>query len=264
MKYSENYHLYLPEGSDFVTPEQYNDNFKALDTKLKAVETAAERVVGHTHTAEEVVSGVLEAARVPYLTEPMRQVGTVLTAMVNEELQKGTVKRYTFPFSAPLEHIPKRVVLIVDHDDAGKERLYPDASYLDGKFFCIDMMRAGNDVSAFVEAAVTVKKEDAEARSVYVRRYMERIHTKDDVFYYSGSSKKENAARADRITSYGGNAFWDDHVPAEAGTSGARILLSDIGNFTYDARAVYFDLTLKQTSTGGQYNFFWVWGYIFD
>ncbi|WP_251447047.1 hypothetical protein [Vermiculatibacterium agrestimuris] len=54
MKYSENYHLYLPEGSDFVTPEQYNDNFKALDTKLKAVETAAESVVGHTHGMADI------------------------------------------------------------------------------------------------------------------------------------------------------------------------------------------------------------------
>lgn len=55
MKYSKNYHLYLPEGSDFVSPEQYNNNFETLDTKLKAVEAQAEQVVGHTHGMADII-----------------------------------------------------------------------------------------------------------------------------------------------------------------------------------------------------------------
>lgn len=57
MRYSENYHLYLPEGSDFVSPEQFNSNFNAIDTKLKEVETEAKKVSGHTHAAEDLKPG---------------------------------------------------------------------------------------------------------------------------------------------------------------------------------------------------------------
>lgn len=66
MKFSENYHLYLPEGSDFVSPEQFNGNFTELDKLLKAVdkkaEDAATSVGEHEHSAGEITPGTFTGA----------------------------------------------------------------------------------------------------------------------------------------------------------------------------------------------------------
>ena len=54
MKTTEHYGLKKPEGSDFVSPAQFNENFDILDTALKV---AAESVGAHTHSAEEIEPG---------------------------------------------------------------------------------------------------------------------------------------------------------------------------------------------------------------
>lgn len=61
MKYSQNYHLYLPEGSDYVTPEQYNANFVTLDGKLKEMgDSKANSIHGH---GVDDISGVLSIVK---------------------------------------------------------------------------------------------------------------------------------------------------------------------------------------------------------
>ncbi len=70
MKYSDKYKLYLPEGSDYVTPEQFNENFLALERLIAALEA-------HKHAAGDVTSGTLAAARLP--TVPINKGGTGAT-----------------------------------------------------------------------------------------------------------------------------------------------------------------------------------------
>ncbi len=113
MKETTNYKLKLPEGSDFVSPAPFNENFEVLDTKLKTVENEAGKVAGHKHAAGDISSGVFSDARVPYLVPMDRLAATVGPATYSEALAKDVDKTFSFPFSKTLTERPRLVRLFI-------------------------------------------------------------------------------------------------------------------------------------------------------
>lgn len=111
MRETTNYKLKLPEGTDFVSPEQYNANFEALDTKLKAVETEAGKVGTHTHSAADINSGVMASERLPYLTDGSRFDHQTDITYINQTVAAGSSATITIPFDYTMSARPAKVIL---------------------------------------------------------------------------------------------------------------------------------------------------------
>lgn len=291
MKYSTHYGLYLPEGTDFISPEQYNQNFETLEGKLKALDghrhgigdltgvaaashthAAADllSLPGHGHSAGEITSGVFAEARIPLLTEPTRLVGTVTAMEVTGEITAKTNATRTVicPFNAARATIPRRVMLIVTGGSTGDavSASVNTSSVREGRSCVVDMMRVGNTVDAFVETTAVIKAAGAEARYEAVRRYLRNVHAEISVISYNGTSTTTagTVPKADVISAFGGCAFFAGRTAGSANSAGTYILRASVGLFSYDQSQVTLTISGSSQTTGDQDYEFVVYGYIFD
>lgn len=98
MQETTNYKFKKPEGSDFVSPEQYNENFDVLDAQLKAVdekvEAAASSVGKHTHAAGDIGPGTFQPGTFQFMgADETAALLEFLRAGVTDGRDRWVVKR---------------------------------------------------------------------------------------------------------------------------------------------------------------------------
>lgn len=240
MKYSENYHLALPDGSDFLSPSQYNENFQAIDSHLKTVE-------------DEVNKAALD-----------RIVAKIMGTSLNVKPTQREEIQVTIPFDHDVGHRPKMVLLVVTSGigGAGKD---PGSIAPEGRGGTTTIELMFNETTGKFDGYVNGMFGDdnysskEEPRYSYVR-YLYRNLDAGSVSgaYVNGFPLRFRtpAAASDGAlhwSGHGGVAF----MPPTKANSDFRI-----GKFSYDSQAAKLSLVL--TSTDSQLYAFTVSGYVFD
>ena len=275
MRYSENYGLYLPEGSDFVTPEQYNDNFETLDGKLQEMEdglapkahthsfgeltgvAAASHqhgigdltgvaAAGHKHAAGDITSGVFAEARIPYIVD-----WTGLTCIdgpttLNQNVACGnglsTQTNFLIPFQAALVARPKRVIAKIGTASnwvvSGVDPITkPD-------FVLLDMSYVGNKLYGTVSGEFRASGQNADTPGEWVTAPLNGTQWNDaEIFYFSGDERGYKTWNG-----FGGAAFFKATM-ADPGNE-KHIYGFYVGSFDYDKTGITCKFTPKGSAAG--------------
>ena len=87
---TSNYSFKKPKANEYVKPNDFNDNWDALDEKLKNIEenAASESApLKHTHNASDINAGTLDSARLPKV--PVDKGGTGATTAEGARVNLG-------------------------------------------------------------------------------------------------------------------------------------------------------------------------------
>lgn len=232
---------------------------QTVNQALSKLHDLASKVEGHTHPAGDVVSGVLDQARVPYLSDAERVVATVGPVWYNENRPGKSTITYTYPFSVSLDHIPKRVLLIIcDSNELGLDNPYRLKG--DGASATVDLTYDAG--SGRFDAFVLAGKKDSQAKVnvTTVPCYLRNVNDLDRVLWLNGKRDDTVSPPEEKWDGYGGKAVFPFTY---AGNQGAYTSLAiRVGKFRFDRSGV--SLTVEVTSVGGQYDGFSVVGYVFD
>lgn len=254
MRYSENYGLYLPEGSDFVSPEQFNDNFTTLDRKLKVVEDKANShkhgiaeltgvaAEGHKHSAGDIASGVLAKERVPYKTDAEHydaffRVTDLSQAVSCEKSQRNTYS-FKIPFPVTQTERPARVLTRVGPNWGNWSLGRPSSSI--PQFAVLDMAY-GDDgivgsISGVFRGSWTWANDYSENIWNWVKLPLIGSEWRnEEIISYSGGT---TSGYAD-WTGFCGNAFFKSTIkPAES----SSYFGFNIGNISYDRTGIVLEI----------------------
>lgn len=242
MKYSKYYHLYLPEGSDFISPEQYNDNFKTLENNLKE----------HTHDAGSIKSGVFDSDRVPYIVGwdhlDAAYYVTGLKQLISCGPTSGAVYNFTIPFPSPLTARPKRVIVRIGNKNdnwvaSGPGRETPQCVVLD-----MNYVNGGTygTISGMLRKATS--GDDGSDPGIWVTYpLMDNEWAKAELINYSG---QPNGYKD--WSGFGGVAFFASRVTPPTTQPEKQAFYFSVGEFTYDNIGVKFKI--METAMPSNYN----------
>ena len=260
MKYSENYHLYLPEGSDFVSPEQYNDNFEAIDGKLKELETTTAShkhgigdltgvaATGHKHAAGDITSGVFAEARIPYIVDWRGLTKTDMAANLNVSVTSGggttAGVNFTFPFSAALAARPKRIIAKIGAGTGGNWVQNGVSIANKPEIVILDMCYTGSNLSGTVSGEFRASGQDAATPGEWVTvPLIGGEWANSEIFRYGGDERGYTGWHG-----FGGGAFMRASIPGA--TDAAHAYGFYVGNFAYNSTGITCRFTPQGSAAG--------------